>query len=171
MEGKLFWRSATCIVMCVWKFGISDMKEMRSNWKMRLRGSDFHIFHSLGSRNPSPTNEEQVISCIELERERDLYLPWIETKNKQVEDLAQQKPKKNFFLLLNWRLWLISSDRPWFQLDKAICRRKEISASGEENGRRIGKGIIVFYSSSKHSSINFYHCSTIPIFFSRVQIY
>ena len=120
------------------------MKEMRSNWKMRLRGSDFHIFHSLGSRNPSPTNEEQVISCIELERERDLYLPWIETKNKQVEDLAQQKPKKNFFLLLNWRLWLISSDRPWFQLDKAICRRKKFQPLVKKLGGELEKGLLSF---------------------------
>ena len=128
---------------------------MRSNWKMRLGnrgrgGSDFHIFHSLGSRNPSPTNEEQVISCIELERERETCI-CLESRQKtnkltttRTKTWLSKSTEKNFFFLLNWRLWLISSDRPWFQLDKAICRRKKFQPLVKKLGGELEKGLLSF---------------------------
>ena len=75
------------------------------------------------------------------------------------------KSRKKSFLLLNWRLWLISSDRPWFQLDKAICRALETGKERkrnfslwwrkweEESERELEKGLL---SSKLLSQSNFH---------------
>ena len=95
-------------------------------------------------------------TCICLEsRQKTNKLTTTRTKT-----WLSKSTEKNFFFLLNWRLWLISSDRPWFQLDKAICRRKKFQPLVKKLGGELEKGLLSF----SDTTTTYHYCS--PIFFS-----